>query len=120
LEVKILIDTIHAESASLSQEESTSLYNAILEDYKEIPNRRHRMEKVRNNPWYNALQVKFSYALTCHKTQGGQWKYVFVDQGYLTDDMLNVEYMRWLYTAVTRATEKLFLVNFHERFFEGT
>jgi exodeoxyribonuclease-5 len=79
--------------------------------------RSSRVEQVRNNPYYNALQVKFAYALTCHKTQGGQWNTVFIDQGYITDDMINVEFLRWLYTGLTRAKEKLYLVNFNEKFF---
>ena len=73
---------------------------------------------VKDNPFFNALQVKFAYAVTCHKAQGGQWKVVFVDQGFLTDDMLNLEYLRWLYTALTRSTEKLYLVNFGKQFFK--
>ena len=71
---------------------------------------------MKKNPYFNALQIKFAYAVTCHKSQGGQWKAVFVDQGYLTDEMVNKEYARWLYTAITRATEKLFLVNFNPKF----
>jgi exodeoxyribonuclease-5 len=89
-----------------------------MEDYAETPSRKERLEKVKANPYFNALQVKFAYALTCHKTQGGQWNTVFVDQGYLNDNMINTEFGRWLYTAITRATRKLFLVNFEDRFFE--
>jgi len=88
-----------------------------MKDYEELPSRRGRIEKVKINPYFNALQVKFSYALTCHKTQGGQWDTVFIDQGYLNEKMMNLEYLRWLYTAVTRATKKLYLVNFDEKFF---
>jgi exodeoxyribonuclease-5 len=117
IDTRILLETLHVESASLSWEVMSRLFNTIMEDYQDIPKKRTRIEKVRNNPYYNALQVKFSYALTCHKTQGGQWNIVFIDQGYITDKMLDAEYLRWLYTAVTRATEKLYLVNFNDNFF---
>ena len=89
-----------------------------MKDYEDIPSRKGRIEKVRNNPYYNAIQVKFAYALTCHKTQGGQWERVFIDQGYLKEDGINKEYLRWLYTAFTRATKVLYLVNFNDRFFD--
>ncbi|MBI9038195.1 MAG: AAA family ATPase [Bacteroidales bacterium] len=118
IEVRIMLSTIMAETPALSYEENGKLFNEVLKDYEDIPQRRARVEKVKNNPDFNALQVKFAYALTCHKSQGGQWKNVFVDQGYITDEMINTEYMRWLYTALTRATKKLFLINFHEKFFE--
>lgn len=117
-DVKILLDTIMAESPSLSPESWRNLYNEIMQDYMDIPQKRIRMEKLRNNPFFNALQVKFAYAMTCHKTQGGQWQAVFVDQGYISDKHLNKEFLRWLYTAVSRATKKLYLMNFHDRFFE--
>ena len=89
-----------------------------MEDYAEVTNKRVKMELLKKNPYFNALQVKFGYAVTCHKSQGGQWKAVFVDQGYLTEEMLDTEYARWLYTAVTRATERLYLVNFNDMFFD--
>jgi exodeoxyribonuclease-5 len=116
-DVKILLDTLMSESPALTQADNNRLFNTVMEDYAEIPSRRGRVENVKLNPWFNALQVKFAYALTCHKTQGGQWDTVFIDQGYLSDKMLNVEYLRWLYTAVTRAVKKVYLVNFEERFF---
>jgi exodeoxyribonuclease-5 len=84
----------------------------------DIPSRLKRLAEVRKNQHFNALQVKHANALTCHKTQGGQWEAVFIEKGYLTNDMLNDEYLRWLYTAVTRATKVLYLVNFEDRFFE--
>jgi len=87
-------------------------------DYEEIPSRRKKIEEVKKNPYFNALQVKFAYALTCHKTQGGQWEQVFIDQGFIKEEMLDREYMRWLYTAITRATKKVFLINFPESFVE--
>ncbi len=117
LDVKIILDTLMSESAALPQSENNRLYQSVLEDYSDVTRKRERMEKVKTNPCFNALQVKFAYALTCHKTQGGQWDTVFIDQGYLNDKMLNVEFLRWLYTAVTRATKKLYLISFEERFF---
>lgn len=117
LDVKILLDTLMSESAALPQPDNNKLFHAVLEDFSDVRTKRERMEKVKASPYFNALQVKFAYALTCHKTQGGQWETVFIDQGYLNDKMLNVEFLRWLYTAVTRATKRLYLVNFEERFF---
>jgi exodeoxyribonuclease-5 len=117
LDVKILLDTLQSESPALSSVENNRLFQEVMKDYEELSSRRSRIEKVKVNPYFNALQVKFSYALTCHKTQGGQWDTVFVDQGYLTEKMMNLEYLRWLYTALTRATKKLYLVNFDEKFF---
>ena len=118
LETKILLDTIMSEAPSLTQPENKRLYEAVLQDYLHIENKNSRFQKIRTDPFLNALQVKFAYAVTCHKAQGGQWNSVFVEQGYLTDEMLNTEYLRWLYTAVTRAKEKLYLVNFNKDFFE--
>ena len=89
-----------------------------MADYEDLPTKAERLNAVRNDPYYNALQVKFAYALTCHKTQGGQWPVAFVDQGFLSDDMLNREYLRWLYTAITRATQRLYLLGFEDRFFQ--
>lgn len=118
VDCKIFLDTLSIETASFTYQKNQELYRAVIEDYLEIKNKRKLWEKVKENPYFNALQVKFAYALTCHKAQGGQWKAVFIDHGYLTDDMLDKEYYRWLYTAFTRPTEKLFLVNFHRDFFE--
>lgn len=119
LDTMILLDTLDIETASLGYEETKQLFFTIAEDYSDIRDKKKRYEKIRNNKFFNALQVKFAYAVTCHKAQGGQWKAVFVDQGYLTDELLNREYYRWLYTALTRATEKLYLVNFKKEFFPG-
>lgn len=116
-EVKVILDTLHSYSPSLSSEDYNKLYQAVKEDYYDISDPRELKAKLKNDPYLNALQIKFAYALTCHKSQGGQWKAVFVDQGYLTDEMVNTEYIRWLYTAVTRATDQLFLVNFNANFF---
>ena len=114
---KLLLETLHSEAPSLTYEESQRLFDAVMEDYADLPHKADRLKAVKANPYFNALQVKFSYALTCHKTQGGQWETVIIDQGYLTDDMLDREYLRWLYTAVTRATRKVFLLNFQDKFF---
>jgi exodeoxyribonuclease-5 len=118
VEAKILIDTLAIETASLSSEKQRELFEKIILDYEDIPTRKEKVKKVRENPFFNALQIKFAYAVTCHKAQGGQWKAVFIDLGFFKHEMLNIEYLRWLYTAITRATEKLYLVNFPEDFFE--
>lgn len=117
-DVKIILDTLMSESPALSQADNNRLYNEVLQDYMGIKSRKERAEKIRINPYFNALQIKFAYALTCHKTQGGQWKTVFIDQGWLPDNYLNIEYLRWIYTAVTRASEKLYLVGFKDEFFK--
>ena len=114
---KIILDTLAIESASLTGEQNRKLFDAVSEDYADIRNKKTRWEKIKANPYFNALQVKFAYAVTCHKAQGGQWSAVFVDQGYLTEEMLNKEFLRWLYTAFTRPTERLYLVNFNKDFF---
>lgn len=116
-EVKIMVDTINLETASLTSEDNKTFFYAVLEDYAEEKNKKSRYDKVRNNPYFNAIQVKFAYAVTCHKAQGGQWNTVFVDQGYVNRDNITIEYLRWLYTAFTRATDKLYLVNFSDEFF---
>ena len=111
LEVTLLLDTLHTETPALPKEMSDRLFCSVLEDYADITTKRERMKKMKADPYYNALQVKYAYAVTCHKAQGGQWKRVFLDQGYMTEDMLSPDYFRWLYTAFTRATETLYLVN---------
>ncbi len=117
LEVKIMLDTLNSDNPTLTAEESERLRHAVEEDYMSIPNRNERYKEVKKNPWYNALQVKFSYALTCHKTQGGQWKSVFIDSSLNQKETLEKEDLRWLYTAVTRAREMLYFVNFKDEFF---
>ncbi|HCN84731.1 MAG TPA: ATP-dependent endonuclease [Sphingobacteriaceae bacterium] len=114
---KVLLDTLYMDSPSLSSPESKRLFEAIMEDYAHIDNKRMRFAELKTNPYFNALQIKFAFAVTCHKAQGGQWDAVFVDQGYLTEEMINSDFLRWLYTAVTRTTKELFLVNFSEQFF---
>jgi exodeoxyribonuclease-5 len=117
---KIFLETLSIETASFSYDQNRQLFEAVSEDYAEIRNKRERWKKVKENSYYNALQVKFAYAITCHKAQGGQWKAVYVDHGFVNDDMLDTEFYRWLYTAFTRPTEKLFLVNFNKGFFEDS
>ncbi len=119
IDCKIFLETLNIESASFPYEQNQRLYESISEDYADAKNKRERWKKVKENPYFNALQVKFAYAVTCHKAQGGQWKAVFVDHGFINEDMLDTEYYRWLYTAFTRPTEKLYLVNFDKNFFEG-
>ncbi len=114
MDVKILLDTLTSESPSLTKDESDRLFGAVWDDYPEIKSKRKRMEEVRKNPYFNALQVKYGYAVTCHKAQGGQWRCVFLDQGFVSADTVDADYYRWLYTAFTRATEKLYLVNWKE------
>lgn len=111
IEAKILLDTLRSESPSLTYEESNRLFQAVQEDYMHIGNKRERMKQMREDPFLNALQLKFAYAVTCHKAQGGQWSNVFLDKGYVTEEMVNAEYLRWLYTAFTRATKRLYLIN---------
>ena len=117
VEAKILLDTLNSNSPSLTEEESQRLFSAIEEDYMDIPNRRDRYKEMKKNPWFNALQVKFAYALTCHKTQGGQWSSVFIDSSLNLKETLETEDLRWLYTALTRAQERVYFVNFKEEFF---
>jgi len=116
-ETVLLLNTLHSESPSLSFEDSNRLYHEIAKDYADESSKFKRMTAIKKNPYFNALQVKFSYAMTCHKTQGGQWKQVFVEQPYLPEGENNA-YLRWLYTAVTRAQEKLFLIGFKDDYFE--
>lgn len=112
LEANLLLDTLHSDSPALPKADNDRLFYSVLEDYADISNKRDRMKKMKADPYYNALQVKYAYAITCHKAQGGQWKNVFLDQGYMKDEYLTPDYLRWLYTAFTRATERLYLVNY--------
>lgn len=117
---KLLLSTLYSESPSLTADEANTLYNNVMEDYADLPHKADRLRELRRNPYFNALQVKFAYSLTCHKTQGGQWRTVIVDQGFMPPDMkLDREYLRWLYTAFTRATDRVYLLNFEPRFFAG-
>ena len=111
MEVTVLLDTLQSEAPALTRQQQEALFNGVWEDYPELTNRRDRMKRLRQDPYYNALQIKYAYAVTCHKAQGGQWEHVYIDQGYITEEMLTPDYFRWLYTAITRATEQVYLVN---------
>ena len=111
LTATVVLDSLTTEAPALTHDQQEQLYNAVLEDYADIPYKADRIKKLKSDRYYNALQIKFAYAVTCHKAQGGQWSYVYLDQGYMTDEMLSADYIHWLYTAFTRATEKLYLVN---------
>ncbi len=115
--VKIILDTLIVDGPALSFDDNNRLFNEVLLSYDELKSRREKVEKVKVDPYFNALQVKFAYSLTCHKTQGGQWDTVFIDQGYISTDKIDADYFRWLYTAITRATNKVFLVNFADEIF---
>ncbi|MDP4210777.1 MAG: AAA family ATPase [Bacteroidota bacterium] len=119
LSVKLLLDTLYSEAPALNSEENKRLFYTISEDYVDICSLKNRYAKVKENKYFNALQVKYAYAVTCHKSQGGQWRAVFIDQSYFRDEMLTPEYLKWLYTALTRASERVYLVNFGDDFFEG-
>ena len=114
MELTAIVDSLQSESPALTREQSLQLYERVMEDYADIPRKADRLQQLRTNPYFNALQVKYAYAVTCHKAQGGQWAHVYVDQGYMTQEWLTPSYIHWLYTAFTRATEKLFLVNWPE------
>ena len=117
IECVVMLDTLTSESPAMTYEEYKALYNEVSKDYSDIPQKAKRNKEIKLNPFFNALQVKFAYAITCHKSQGGQWENVFVEQGYFIAEMLNKEYFRWLYTAMTRTTKRLFLINFKKEFF---
>jgi exodeoxyribonuclease V len=118
-EAWIMLDALMSETASMSQEDNRKLYYSILEDYAHLKSRSAQYKAVKEDEFFNALQVKYAYAVTCHKAQGGQWKTVFIDQGYVNRERVDLEYLRWLYTAITRATEHLYFVNFPGEFQEG-
>ena len=107
----VILDTLTTEAPALTHEQNEQLFQQVLADYADVPLKSDRMKKIREDDYYNALQVKFGYAITCHKAQGGQWVHIYLDQGYMTDEMLTPDYIHWLYTAFTRATEHLYLVN---------
>jgi len=117
IECKIFLDTLTIEAASFGNVENQKIFEAIQQDYLHITTKKNRWKEIRENPYFNALQVKYAYAVTCHKAQGGQWDSVFLDHGYLLPEMINIEMLRWFYTAFTRPKTKLFLVNFDEKFF---
>ena len=118
LETILLLDTLTSESPSLTYEQSNKLYQEVMLDYEHETTKYKKFQKVKENPFFNALQVKFSYAITCHKSQGGQWNTVFIEQPYLPDGITR-DYIRWLYTALTRAKDKLYLIGFKDESFAG-
>ena len=111
LQTTVILDSLTSEAPALTREQNEALFQAVMEDYADVPRKTDRLKALKADTHFNALQVKYAYAATGHKAQGGQWAHVYIDQGYMTDDMLTPDYIRWLYTAFTRATEKLFLVN---------
>jgi len=118
IDARIWLDSLQSETPSQMNEMTNTLFAAVGEDYPEITTKREKFKKIFENEYYNALQVKFAYAVTCHKAQGGQWKKVFIDPGQVADDQINSDFYRWLYTALTRATETVFLVNFPNKAFD--
>jgi len=117
VESKVMMDVLHLDTPALPAEKNTELFQNVLADYIEIRTRRKQYEAVRNDPWFNALQIKFAYAVTCHKAQGGQWERVFIDQGMFNRNEITMDYLRWFYTALTRSTDRVYLVNFANDFF---
>ena len=118
MEAKILLDTLSSDSPSLTREQQEQLFSQVLADYYDVTTKREKMKRLKVDPWFNALQVKYAYGVTCHKAQGGQWKHVYIDMGYIQPGTLSLDFYRWLYTAFTRATEKIWLVNIAEDFRE--
>lgn len=118
IQLKIMLDTLTAEGPAMTQGDIKKLFDEVMKEYEDEPSKTKRLELVKKNPYYNALQIKFGYALTCHKTQGGQWNNVFIDWGYVKSEQVNMGFYRWLYTAFTRATQNLYLVNFPESIFK--
>lgn len=117
MQLTVLTDTLQSEAPALTREQQEQLYDKIMEDYSYDPalrSKSDRLKALKQDPYYNALQIKYAYAITCHKAQGGQWSNVFIDQGYMTEEMLGPDYFRWLYTAITRATKRVYMVNWKE------
>jgi exodeoxyribonuclease-5 len=119
LEARILLDTLHSDAPALSREQNEQLYTAILADYAHITTQRERMQRLKVDPWFNALQVKYAYGVTCHKAQGGQWRHAYIDMGYIDPTALTLDFYRWLYTAITRATERVYFINLAEPFIDS-
>lgn len=117
IECIVMLNTLMADGPSITYDDYKLLYNEVAKDYADIPKKTTKIKEIKSNPYLNALQVKYAYAVTCHKSQGGQWKNVFVEQGYFKQDMLTIDYFRWLYTAMTRTKNRLFLINFIDDFF---
>lgn len=117
MEVKVMLDTLWSDKASMGYDENRLLFQNVHEDYSHLKTKRKQYEAVKSDPFFNAMQIKFAYAVTCHKAQGGQWERVFIDQGMFNGQEANIDYLRWLYTGITRSTDKLYLVNFSNKFF---
>lgn len=117
-DAKIILDVLHSETPGLTREQSNQLFFNVMEDYIDVPHKRERYKRVKSNPWFNALQVKYGYAVTCHKAQGGEWKNVFLDLGYIQQSYMGENFYRWLYTSITRSSRRLFLVNLPNDFVE--
>lgn len=116
IDTKIMYDTLHSETPALNAQQNQDLFSKVSDSY-DMPQKKQRYKAVKEDPYFNALQVKFAYAITGHKAQGGQWDAVFIDQGYFTEEMMNKDFLRWLYTAITRAKTRVYFVNFHSNFF---
>ena len=116
-QAKVILDTLHSNTPSLTSEENNKLYHQILEKYRDVKPKKKFKEAIQNDEYLNALQIKFAYALTCHKSQGGQWKTVFIDQGNRKEPEIDTEHIRWLYTAISRAEKEVFLINFDKQYF---
>ena len=114
-DITVILDTLQAEAPALNEEQQERLFNKVMEDYFDVPLKTDKLKKLKQDPYYNALQIKYAYAVTCHKAQGGQWTNIFVDQGFIPEDTDIRDYCRWLYTAMTRATKRLFLVNWKQK-----
>lgn len=115
LDTVVVLDTLTTEVPALTHEQNDKLFQSVMEDYADVPRKADRMKQLREDEYFNAMQIKFGYAVTCHKAQGGQWAHIYLDQGYMTDEMLTPDYIHWLYTAFTRATEHLYLVNWSKK-----
>ena len=115
LDTVVVLDTLTTEAPALTHEQNEKLFQSVMEDYADVPRKADRMKQLREDEYFNAMQIKFGYAVTCHKAQGGQWAHIYLDQGYMTDEMLTPDYIHWLYTAFTRATEHLYLVNWSKK-----
>ena len=115
LDTVVVLDTLTTEAPALTHEQNDKLFQSVMEDYSDVPRKTDRMKQLREDEYFNAMQIKFGYAVTCHKAQGGQWAHIYLDQGYMTDEMLTPDYIHWLYTAFTRATEHLYLVNWSQK-----
>ncbi len=112
------MDFLTSDAASLTREQEEILFEAIANDYGDLGSKQKLFSAMKNDPWYNALRVKYAYAITCHKAQGGQWDTIFLDLGFITEGMMDIAFLKWLYTAMTHKTKKLYLVNFSEQFFD--